>query len=565
MQAANPKISPANRKKAAQAERRFGGCCIRGERLTKRPRRQRRETMYRSLFGRSVIGRSSGGGSGGGGPGLPHVAPTAPVMLNGISNVYIAYAVTRVVTGYVGPLFKIVRASDSTSLDVYADSTNYPVLTSIGAFLSGETDGTGYIIPYDQSGNGLHATQTDLTQCPKYKPATFKSLPSMCFDGYAALPSYTAHAGKRLILPTVSIDRKTMGCMVISQEIQQGNTGPFLYMNDSSTGLLWYYTQLGTGTNSSKRFMRMDSTTFTPGSGIASYMCSSPDLHGFSINGETTNNTTIYTEENSITVNSKATTTLIGGTVGGKPSVNGTGADFTGDIGMFVLFNAAPSGSDFSTVRTSAVSTFGLSVATDPNIECEGDSITGGLGCYENRSWTIGLRKLLRRTARVDNTGLVGELLTVMLAATNVNAQVVPRNLHTTRTSILHTLCGTNDIRVNASIDTAALATTYLAYCATQKAAGYIVIAATILPIGAAGVSGGQTYDGAEAARQDFNARIRAGSANYDGLADYAVDPVIGPQAVSADTAILTDGLHPSVFAQSVMSWIAASAMNPFL
>lgn len=83
-------------------------------------------------------------------------------------------------TGFSGNIIKVRRSSDNTTQDIGISGTDLDV-AAFSAFVGG---GNGYVETwYDQSGNGLHATQSTLANQPQVILNHKNGHPSLYFDG----------------------------------------------------------------------------------------------------------------------------------------------------------------------------------------------------------------------------------------------------------------------------------------------------------------------------------------------------------------------------------------------
>lgn len=86
-------------------------------------------------------------------------------ILDGVSNVQVAYSLRRLNTGYTGPVAKVRRSSDNTTLDIGTETDGDFDATAFTAFVGA---GIGYVdIMYDQSGNGKSATPITSAEAPR--------------------------------------------------------------------------------------------------------------------------------------------------------------------------------------------------------------------------------------------------------------------------------------------------------------------------------------------------------------------------------------------------------------
>lgn len=172
---------------------------------------------------------------------------------------------------------------------------------------------------------------------------------------------------------------------------------------------------------------------------------------------------------------------------------------------------------------------------TVPNLlVADGDSLTRGNGASGFHTDLSGnypsqLLDLLGSSWAMVNAGEASQTAEDMEA--DAEAQIDPQLNTLSPHKVLTAWGGTNDIYFGASAATAY--GNYRTYLENRKAAGWKVIAATILPR-----SAGATPEAFEADRQAFNENLRNSWTEFaDGLADVASDSRIGDEGDELDTA----------------------------
>lgn len=114
-------------------------------------------------------------------------------------------------------------------------------------------------------------------------------------------------------------------------------------------------------------------------------------------------------------------------------------------------------------------------------------------------------------------------------------------------------LLGANDL-TNESLNVATWLSDFAAYCDARRAAGWKVVAATILPSTNASVT---------AKRGTVNTALRSWvGVHADAIADFAADATMGPDAAASDTTYYADGVHPTAAGHALLEPIMTAAIN---
>jgi lysophospholipase L1-like esterase len=123
---------------------------------------------------------------------------------------------------------------------------------------------------------------------------------------------------------------------------------------------------------------------------------------------------------------------------------------------------------------------------------------------------------------------------------------------------VVFLLAGTNDLTIGART-AAQIYADIQTYAGLVRADGGKIIVSTILPNSA--------WDATQqTTRNTLNTSIRTNWASFaDGLADFALDPVMGPQAAASDLTLYLDGLHPTELGNRYLAQVALSAINALL
>jgi lysophospholipase L1-like esterase len=179
-----------------------------------------------------------------------------------------------------------------------------------------------------------------------------------------------------------------------------------------------------------------------------------------------------------------------------------------------------------SDVETALITQYDLSV---PNLMlCDGDSLTTGVGSTAGQNYPLQLIGLLGSPWSVIETGVSGQTVVQMEAdaATELDPQL---NTQSSK-KILMAWGGTNDMHFGADATTAY--NSYVTYCTNRRAAGWTVVAFTVLPRSEA-----TTPAGFEAQRIAFNLSVRSNWTTFaDGICDCAADSRIGDSGDELNT-----------------------------
>lgn len=183
----------------------------------------------------------------------------------------------------------------------------------------------------------------------------------------------------------------------------------------------------------------------------------------------------------------------------------------------------------------------------------DGDSITAGAGtgtCYINQMNPKFTPVLQGRNFATSGARLVDQLVPRQSQALSyVNAAVAAG-----KRPIVHILIGTND--VTGSLTTNALVDAYMvnlkAYWAAYRSAGAKLIVGTV---------GGSQTNPNPTQRDYLNNSIRAASAFYDGLADYAADSNLN----NWNTTYMADSVHMSAAGNNLMASILYPVLAPLV
>jgi lysophospholipase L1-like esterase len=229
----------------------------------------------------------------------------------------------------------------------------------------------------------------------------------------------------------------------------------------------------------------------------------------------------------------------------------------SGDFRGFAIFDRALTDAEFETVATYFRITCELENATVNNlIIFDGDSLTSGMLGGGSLLRPYPDKVLLDQSDpfKAYNFGVPGQTSTQML--TDQTSQVLPLYDPALANNIIIAWIGCNDLAAASVVAT--LKSNYQAYCVAARAAGFKIVAVTLLPRAlAAG-----TY---EADRTTFNTWLRL-QTFYDALADIAGDTAIGDAGDNTDeTYYQTDHLHLNTVGYARVAGRVTTALNSLL
>lgn len=231
------------------------------------------------------------------------------------------------------------------------------------------------------------------------------------------------------------------------------------------------------------------------------------------------------------------------------------GFPFLGDIAEVIIYNAVLTTAQRYQIESYLSAKYGVSVslinATKQAI-FDGDSMTTGVGAsvsYPQQTLdTMGAGWIFA------NYGAPGQQLTAMIA--DAATQIDTKYSAAYDKNIVVLWGGTNDLYYGASA-----ATTYsrfVSYCQARQAAGWKVVALTILPRSNEG-----TPESFESDRQTVNTNIRANWATFaDALADVAANTTIGDAGDELNTTYYFDKVHMKDAGYAIVSGIVVTAIN---
>lgn len=463
------------------------------------------------------------------------------------SNLLAVYAVVKLVAAYSGACINVVRASDSTALDIGFTTDGNLDWAALDAFLYGTT---GVIATwYDQSGNARNATAsstfrpvaTKINNLGKHRGIVFDSIVST--DGSGKIK-------QALTIPSsVTTGERSVSVVSLaafghskrnSPLVELSGTTPFCFGNrEISTSLG------GRFGNSTRSFTPAIQPPITP---IVYGVCSGASSFVQYYRDLASRTQTLLSSNN----------TLAGGLIGGTTQfLDGVAdPDYGYNIqGAVLIYDKQLSATEYTDVMTGLYRSFGIPPQVRASIVCDGDSITEGSYGRDLQSWPRQMLSMLDVPVQVYNVAQRGGTFETQIAGIAAWAQIYNANLP---------LCelvwcgGTNSI--SAGDSTATTTANLASYLTTARTTGNWagpIDLVTILPRGS-------ITAGKETVRLDYNTHVRT---NYAALGcrsviDWAADETMG---VAASGANYADSTHPNLQGLSVLAQLGTENFDPQL
>ena len=433
------------------------------------------------------------------------------------------YGVMKQRAAYTGPAIRVVRPSDSTTLNIgFIPVTGDLDTDALDAFLGGQTGKVD--IWYDQSGNGHHAPQT--VDASRMRVGVYTLRGKRCL----AANSHFFN------LPT-------------SLVTQRNTVNVFSYMSQAHSNTKSAMFDLGSGASIQQSWWTevvnaRGNLRTSPAGGTSTFSATTSDaLMEFRwLSSGQDNEFRAFGDAGAAT--------LTGGMLGNI--ANASGYEAKAFFGTTTIF-ATPLGTeDRAAYRAALYAQFGGVEAKSSTLVFQGDSITVGSDEPLFDGYARQAVAALPNTVRAFNlSGGGNQVQTTVGYYANQAGSLFSR--YSTEPRVLYLAYGTNDI-VSGSRTAAQVIADLEAYAALARASGAKVVCGTILP--RIGLTGPQ-----ETTRTDVNAAIRA-SAAFDVVSDVAAHPVMGAAGAESNTALYNDGLHPTRLGHSYLAPVAAAAIT---
>lgn len=426
------------------------------------------------------------------------------------------YSFNKLVAGYSGPTIRLIRASDSAESDFGYDATGLfdaaTVTTWIGA---SSAKGTKW---YDQSGNGNDATQTVDASRPTYETSFADGKP--CWMGgnlngnysrFFNLPSGVAQNPQSFCSYTVYKCRNGypsspywLGLPAIGMGTVPGGTtnptdGAISIYNDRANGLT-YSGHSGLGSRTAPV------VPFDTALDVIGVVSQSGGVHTLA--------GTRYDAFSGTAISRFPGQSPAGGVIGMKFS-NGTIAE--GEM-RAIIITPEHSVAVARTVRSALIANYSVPTTQTKMLWWVGDSISAGYNVTDQRWLAPGhLLAQSQGTYHVRVFACAGRRIDELNTAATTSSNNYNIDSWTTEMGAGNSVCllwaGYNDFNQGASLAT--VQGRINTFIAARKLAGIDkVYVGTLIPVGA--------YIPTDSMRTDLNAWLMAGSADDDGVIDYA-------------------------------------------
>lgn len=473
---------------------------------------------------------------------LPNpVAVAAPGYLNAVVAPYAVYGAQKLVSGYAGPLFQLVRSSDPVTLDVSPYGTgDYPDYAAINAWARGATLTVSKI--YDQTGNGHDLVQATAAKRPSFDtsirngncvPIIVDSSPGEVILKSMEVGSLTLDVIANSAFFAAQLLVSFQPCAIMELTTENGVTS--IQTFDSNIEIFRLF-------SNAVQDITVTNTT-TPGPRAIA------DVFGYS----SSDTTGVLWSNDTKRVISRAKTTTAAARIRLSTDTVG-GATYYGRyrlLGM-AIYNSAVSQADGDTINSSLKTAIGVSRTYPYRVVFGGNSIVEGY--YATKLRGLVSQLTLTKNGEVFNCGVNGQTLNT--EKTNRIARF--SNVYTASyPTIFFCQGGTNDLQASdTAVNVYTYATTLTSYL---KGLGYKVVICTILP--RANFSGAQ-----ETERQSYNTAVIGNAAAADLVLDLNADPIMGgAQSQASNTTYFIDGVHPTTPGHGVQGGLFTTALQTIL
>lgn len=446
-----------------------------------------------------------------------------------------AYGVTKLDPAYAGSALRVVRVSDSATLDVGFVGSALDI-ASLDAFL-GATTGQVDIL-YIQDASGDNATQTSAGIRPLIDSGTVAGGP-VTIGGHRAIifPS-----GSYMNLPSgIVLSRQAANVFVVAEQFDPGQGNPI---------------QLGSGTDQSSLFCTNTYVRMNPGTtNLTVPRQVRPNIFE---GGLGVGVSRIAVGDEGVTGTGTTNVSMVGGMIGNTS----LGGGYTGEMYMTAAIGYARyfSTGERTAMQDSLSALYSAPLTATARVVFDGDSITAGNSTSSPNyfAYVKMTTRALDPMPHIYNYAGGGQQLQNKITSYSATggAQDVIGAYSGTR--ILLMSCGTNDFNVGLRTDVQ-LEADVQNYAGQVRADGGLIIVSTVLP--ATGFDAGR-----EAYRVAYNTWLRANWASFaDGLCDFAADPIMGAANAEDNATLYPDGLHPSRLGHTYLAPIAAAAIEALL
>jgi lysophospholipase L1-like esterase len=448
------------------------------------------------------------------------------------------YATAKLHEAYTGPLLQVVHPVSGHRRDIGALPSGGIDRNAMWSLLDGATH-LQISAVFDQMGSGDHATQEAPENRPVITPLALlgNSVP-IVFDGVLEGRRIT----KELNLPaSLRLDSRSHAQLAVASFRA--------FSNSTRISTLFGAANLGWGSTASA-----DSFMVAFGNHVVlpqSRVPTTPFVAGYSAAGTGTGaKTVIWLDNAAAERGSPPNIPLSGGTIGGHGI----------ELSALLIYNQALSQAAMPAANAALNQYFGLAPQIRDRIWCEGDSLTAGYGAALDQNYPRQLAALLRKPARIYNTGAFGQTAARRAAYITEKA---PLFFQPGASNILVLWVGTNDLsRPNPSAREIYQSLSQAISAARDT--GFKTVLVTIPPRKSF-ATGGEVPGQQETERQSLNTLILENSAGAGAIADVAGDPVIGSFESTLNRDFYVDTIHFTSLGFAHVASVIAGQVNRLL
>lgn len=452
------------------------------------------------------------------------------------------YSVRRV-TGYSGPCLRVVRSTDSATLDIGFGTNGFIDVAAAETFrAAGGANARLFVdIWYDQSGNGYNATQTTAANRPTFVPTNaWDSLASITFDSGPG----GSGPSKHLNLPAgVTLDRQNGTVFAVDAPNSTWNKNALFEIGTVSGSRAALYTNV----NAALNFLSGADGALQ----IPKTVQARPNILGLRFSATAMH---AYYKNTATSFAARGAGVYPGGRIGGS----GAGLDFNyrGEKYFFAVWSRPLTDQEVTDLRANLATVFPQAVPKTFRrcIVFDGDSISEGYGATDLQNNFRQVLRALGDTSDIDvyNQSVFGTLSSTLYA--NRVAHLSGIDMATSKNAY-YIGVGSNDL--NADVPANTIWTSYLLpsiqYAQSQ---GRQVIVGTVL-------SRSTFTAPREAERLALNNLKRTNAATYGyTVADYDTQPDL---ANPANTTYYLDGIHPTSLGYTRMAAVLAPLVQAAL
>jgi hypothetical protein len=440
-----------------------------------------------------------------------------------------AYGIAQLTATYSGPAIRVFRPSDSGERDIYFKG-QFLDAGDLADFLGTQV---GKVMTfYDIRGNGRHITQaTDASRAQISVQVTMSGGLSVAFNGVGEYPLPAA----------LSLDRRSSEVIGVVEFPTSKEQNGLFEIGATSNAAMNIFTQSA------------GSMQWRPTGGAVAFKTQAAP-RWYNVYGSATGG---YFEQDGETSTAAAPTSLVstGGYLG-RIIPGGYTARML--FGFIAYYARVLSAGERAAAKAAADKIFNC-VSTGGVLVANGDSIMASSTAGTLRNGIINqLLPSLATKPKVFNFAGGGEKIYNNLtggAADFANYEALILSRYSAEKRVIFYFKGTNDMGVDGRTGAQAYADLQT-YCGLARSAGAKVIVCTLLPRTSYGLSNTTEFAA-------FNTSVRTNWATFaDGFVDFNQHPVMGAGGAAADSSLYLDGLHPTMYGNSLLAAYAAAEVN---